>query len=320
MTNDTFEVMKPGLATSVQDLGRTGFQQYGVVVSGAMDVYALQVANILVGNERGEACLEIAIMGPELRIMKNTVLAICGADLSPQLDGEDVPLWKSFHAEAGQRLTFGRPKTGAYAYIAVSGGIEVPIVMGSRSTYTDAQIGGFHGRNLEKGDRLKAKVANLSLKSIHRRGLMPNCVPTYETARKIRVVLGADKHAFKKESIATFLTEQYEVSGQSNRMGSRLLGPKLNHVNGADIISDAVFLGTIQVPANGEPIILLANRQTTGGYARIATVISVDLPYVAQKLPGDCLSFEAIHVADAQRLFIEQERFLRILTACARVF
>ncbi|MBP1971149.1 antagonist of KipI [Virgibacillus natechei] len=318
MVNTVFEVIKPGLATSVQDLGRTGFQQYGVVVSGAMDDFALQVGNSLVGNPRAAAGLEIVIMGPELRIIKDTVLAICGADLSPKLDGLEIPLWTSIFVKAGQTLQFGQSKDGGYAYITVAGGVDTPIVMGSRATYTKAELGGFHGRNLQKGDRLNSgNYLEASLKRRSGLSLSPGMIPNYKADGKIRVVLGPDHKAFDEQSTQTFLSESYQVTTKSDRMGYRLTGPKLSHVFGADIISDAVFPGTIQVPANGEPIILLADRQTTGGYTRIATVISIDLPHVVQSLPGTKIQFAAISVEEAQALYVQQEKLLRILSVGA---
>ncbi|WP_339227154.1 biotin-dependent carboxyltransferase family protein [Oceanobacillus sp. FSL K6-2867] len=314
MSNTIIEVVKPGLATSVQDLGRTGFQAFGVVVSGAMDSFALQVGNMLVGNRRNAAGLEIVIMGPELRILEDTVLAICGADLSPKLDGEQFPGWKSVAVKKGQVITFGQPKDGAYAYIAVAGGIETPFVMGSRSTYTKAAIGGFKGRYLQKGDRLANGPSHLPLGSVSGKGLSSKFIPNYKNAEKIRVVLGPDQAAFPDNSIKQFLSASYKVSAKSDRMGYRLEGAELTHQHGADILSDAVMAGTIQVPANGQPIVLLADRQTTGGYTRIGTVISVDLPLVAQKYTGSELQFEAIGVEEAQMLYVKRERLLRCLS------
>ena len=314
-----FEVIKPGLATSVQDLGRTGYQQYGVVVAGAMDSYALQIANLLVGNGRDAAGIEIVIMGPELLILNDTVLAICGADLSAELDGKPVAVWKSFAAKKGQRLTFGQPKIGSYAYIAAAGGINTPVVMGSRSTYTKAALGGLEGRYLQKDDCLEAWETSKPLKQLSGRGLAVSAIPDYSLKRKIRVVLGPDLRSFSDNVVEEFCASPFKMTTQSDRMGYRLEGPKLIHKDGADIISDAILPGTIQVPANGQPIILLADRQTTGGYTRIATVISVDLPYVVQKLSGSILQFEVVSVEVAQRLYVERETVLRKLTIQARV-
>lgn len=320
MANTVFEVMKPGLSTTVQDLGRTGYQQYGIVVSGAMDRFALQVGNILVGNWRGAAGLEIAMIGPELRLLQDTVIAVCGADVSPTLDGMTIPLWKSLQVKAGQILRFGQPKSGLYAYLTVAGGIEVRTVMGSRATYVKAKLGGFKGRRLQKEDVLKRGDIKTTIRVLAGRRLTPGYIPDYGCTERIRVVIGPDHDAFTKESMRAFLSEKYEVTSQSDRMGYRLKGPKLQHASSADIISDAILPGTIQVPANGEPIVLLADRQTTGGYARIATVISVDLPYVAQMAPGYPFCFEPVSVEEAQGLFVQQEKFMRQLSMGAGVY
>ncbi|WP_188623191.1 biotin-dependent carboxyltransferase family protein [Caldalkalibacillus thermarum] len=314
-----FEVIKPGLYTTVQDLGRAGFQQYGMVASGAMDPFAIQVANLLVGNRRNEAALEITLVGPELRLLNDVVLAICGADLSPSLDGHQVPLWKSFLAKAGQTLSFAAPKQGARAYLAASGGIDVPLVMGSKSTYTKGKVGGLKGRPLAKGDVINGGEAPQAKEKLAGRGLVKSDIPVYHNNQRIRVILGPEQSAFTEESIETFLTKSYQITNQADRMGYRLAGPKLRHKSGADIISDAVALGTIQVPSSGEPIILMADRQTTGGYTRIANVISVDIPFIAQMRPGDKVRFQAVSVEEAHRLYRERERFLRCLSVACGV-
>ncbi|WP_156289583.1 5-oxoprolinase subunit C family protein [Oceanobacillus salinisoli] len=318
MVNDVIKVEKSGLSTSIQDLGRTGYQQYGVVVSGAMDVFALQVGNLLVGNPRNAAGIEAVIMGPKLNFLKNTVIAVCGADLSPTLDGKEIPMWTSIFVETGQSLSFGKPKNGAYTYVTVAGGIETPVVMGSRSTYVKAAIGGGEGRCLQKGDVLKAgKMETVQFKE---KSLSPELIPSYETHPKIRVILGPDEKAFTASGIETFLSEKYKITTKTDRMGARLEGPKIEHISGADIISDSIFPGTIQVPANGQPIILLADRQTTGGYTRIANVISVDFAKVAQSLPGTELEFEAVTVEKAQQLYVKREKILRQLSIGAGVY
>ncbi|WP_085991155.1 biotin-dependent carboxyltransferase family protein [Oceanobacillus senegalensis] len=317
MAKAVIEVEKSGLSTSIQDLGRMGYQQYGMVVSGAMDILALQVGNLLVGNKRDAAGIEVVIMGPKLRFLKDTIIAVCGADLSAKLDGKDIPMWTSISIKSGQIITFGQPKNGAYAYVCIAGGIETPMVMGSRSTYVKASIGGFQGRFLRKGDVLETGTPIIKQRRMKR--LTKDSIPIYDTERKIRVVLGPDLDAFQRSSVETFLSETYKITKKADRMGARLEGPKLEHVNGADIISDSIFPGTIQVPANGQPIVLLADRQTTGGYTRIANVISVDFARVAQNLPGAELQFEAISVEKAQTLHVKRERFLRILSMAAGV-
>lgn len=310
MENARIEVIKPGLTTTIQDLGRTGYQQYGMVVAGAMDIFALQVANLIVGNERGAAAIEVVLMGPQLRFKSDTVIAICGANLSPTLDGEPIECWKSHRVSAGQTLSFGKPIDGTYAYVAVSGGIMTPEVMGSRSTYIKGGIGGLNGRPLTKGDFLPTGTPVMESAG---RQLQPDLVPNYNKPRKIRVILGPEKNAFTEEGLHNFLSSSYKVTTQNDRMGARLEGPKIEHVNGADIISDAIFPGTIQVPASGQPIILLADRQPTGGYTRIATVITEDVPRVAQSLPGKELAFEAVSLELAQQLYHRRHKLLKTL-------
>jgi antagonist of KipI len=313
------KVIKPGLLTTVQDLGRQGYQQYGMVVSGAMDSFALRVGNLLVGNKQGAAGIEITLMGPELEVLEDTAMAICGADLSPILDGVPIPVWKSFRAKKGQILRFGTPQKCVRAYLTVAGGIDVPVVMGSKSTYMKASIGGVEGRALKKGDTLKKEKSTLPLEKLTGRGLLRTDIPAYASNFKAKVVLGPNRDLFSEAGIETFLSETYEITTQADRMGYRLSGPKLRHVDSADILSDAIAPGTIQVPSNGEPIILLADRQTTGGYARIAVVISVDIPFIAQMMPGNKLTFEAVTVEEAQRLYVKQERFLKELSIAAGV-
>lgn len=320
MENNILEVLKPGLLTTIQDLGRPGYQQYGMVVAGAMDAFSLQVGNLLVGNSRQEAGLEITLMGPELRILEDAIVAICGADLSPTLDEEPVSLWKTFYVGKGKILRFGQPKAGARAYLTVAGGLDVTPVMNSKSTYVKAGIGGLNGRALQRGDIIRcAGERNLNKKIVHR-GLHPDDIPHYPLAREIKVILGPDVDAFSEESKEIFLTSTYTVSNQCDRMGFRLTGSAIRHKSGADIISDAIALGTIQVPVSGEPIILLADRQTTGGYTRIATVISVDIPFVSQMRPGSKMTFKSVSLEEAQRLYLEQELFLKMLSIGAGVF
>ncbi len=318
MSSKVFRVLKPGLLTTLQDLGREGFQQYGMVVAGAMDSFSLQVGNLLVGNKRGEAALEITSVGPELVALNDTVISICGADLSPTLDGANVPLWKSFEVKKGQILRFGAPKEGIYAYLAVAGGFNVPLVMESKSTYIGVNIGGLEGREIKVGDILHQGSSLWKQKKLLGRSLAPDNIPKYSSFYQARVILGPERDMFAEEGLKTFLTEKYIITQQMNRMGYRLSGPRVEHKSKADIISDAVVFGTIQVPANGEPIILLSDRQTTGGYSRIATVISVDIPYVVQMTPGSQLSFEEVSLEQAQYLYVENEKLLRTLSVAAR--
>ncbi len=300
----SIEVEEPGMLTTIQDLGRFGYQDIGIPPSGAMDNYALRVGNILVDNREGEAGLEITFKGPTLLFQKDCIVAITGGDLNPQMNGEVLPLWESFLIKAGDRISFGTPRAGMRAYLAVSGGIEVENIMGSRSTYLRNQLGGFEGRALKKGDILKLGSVSGSPKP--KRRTPQDYIPEYKF-NDIRVVLGPQQNFFTAEGIETFLSSKYKVTSESDRMGIRLDGPVIDHSDGADIISDAVPLGGVQVPGNGKPIILTADRQTTGGYTKIATVISVDVDCLAQAKPGDEISFKEVSVQKAQKVLRKKE-------------
>lgn len=309
MSKPLLKVKKPGLLTTIQDLGRGGFQQYGIVAAGAMDHYAMQMANLLVGNDRNEAVLEVSMVGPTLEALDNMIVAVCGGDLSARVNGEQIEGWKSFLLKKGQVLTFGAPLSGSRSYLSIAGGIDVPIIMGSKSTYLKAQMGGYEGRAIQREDIISG--IGITEKRRIGRKLKSEYIPKYSHVIEARVVLGPHLDAFTQEGIKTFLNETYEISHQSDRMGYRLNGKKIRHKDTADIISDAIPFGGIQVPANGEPIILMADRQTTGGYTRIATVISSDLPFLAQALPGQKVCFKAITVQEAQHLYKSQEMKFR---------
>ncbi|MFP7476900.1 biotin-dependent carboxyltransferase family protein [Terribacillus saccharophilus] len=310
MSEKLFQVMKPGLLTTFQDLGRTGYQEYGVVVAGAMDGFSLQIANLLVGNQRDEAGLEVTMMGPTLKVLKDAVIAITGGNLSPRVNGQPAPMWKSFAVKEGQLVEFGQPLEGIRSYISVAGGFDLQAVMGSQSTYLKAKIGGQNGRALEKEDILYGAG---NVQAVTGRALHYNAIPAYGKELTVRVILGPHQDAFTDQALQTFLSSVYEVTPQSDRMGYRLKGPELAHEDSADIISEAVPLGGIQVPANGQPIILMADRQTTGGYTRIATVISSDISLLAQAAPGSLIRFKEISIDEAQVLAVHTDNFLRVL-------
>jgi antagonist of KipI len=309
MTMPLFKVLKPGLQTTVQDLGRHGCQQYGISPSGAMDSYSMKLANILTGNPLGEAVLEAAMLGPSLEALNDVSIAICGGDLQPMVNEQEMPMWKSFSFKKGEVLSFGKLKSGARAYISFAGGIDVPLMLGSKSTFINGKLGGFNGRALEAGDILYGHPAVGKNKFLHH-----DLIPEFKKQLAVRVILGPHLEKFSMGTIEQFLSSEYMISAQSNRMGYRMNGPKLSHIGDADIISDAIPLGGIQVPANGQPIILMAERQTTGGYARIATVISVDIPALAQAQPGSVIRFKNVSIEEAQDLYIERRRFFKCLS------
>jgi antagonist of KipI len=294
-----FEVLQPGVLTTIQDLGRTGWQRDGVGTAGAMDRFALQVANLLVGNPRGEAALEIGLGGLRLRCLEDWIVAVCGADL-----GGGVPLWKSIRVQKGQELHFTGPVRGAWSYLAPAGGLLAETILGSKSTCLREKL----GRAVAKGDVLRAGPPRPSVRD--GRGLLPSEIPDYPDAGVVRAVLGPEEGMFLEESLQTFLSAPFRVTPQSNRMGYRLAGPALRQRGSADVLSDAVVTGAIQVPADGQPIVLMADRQTTGGYATIATVISSDLPAMAQVRPGATVSFRAVTIDEAQDCAIEIEKTL----------
>lgn len=299
------EIIQPGLLTTVQDLGRPGWQQLGIPAAGAMDSYALRLGNRLLGNEENAAGLEITMLGPELRFRGDAVMALTGGDLTPRLNDRELPMWETFAIRAGDQLTFGDIRCGCRSYLAVAGGIAVPVVLGSRSTYLRGRLGGVEGRQLQAGDVLWAKRP--------RRPALPGMrvpdalIPSYGREIAVRVVLGPQDDYFPAQSIDVFLSEPYRVTTKADRMGCRLEGPKISHKGGADIISDGIPPGAVQVPGHGMPIVMLADRQTTGGYAKIATVISGDLPKLAQAKPGDIIRFSRISVAEAWEILRDME-------------
>lgn len=305
-----FHVESGGLLTTVQDLGRMGHQRDGLPVAGAMDPFAASVANILVGNPRGAATLEITLLGPTLHALTEIRLAICGADLSASADGIPLPLWKTVTLRAGQHLSFSRRRTGARAYLAVSGGFGVPLALGSRSTFLRAGLGGYAGRRLRAGDGLEGLPVPLLPGE---RGLRPADVPTYPLPALLRMVSGPHLFAFTESGWNTFLSATYTLTAQSDRQGYRLSGAPIERRDTEDILSEAMPFGGLQVPPDGLPILLMVDRQTTGGYPLLGTVISTDLPRAAQLAPGDSVRFQAIGLPDAQALAIQQERWLRIV-------
>jgi antagonist of KipI len=310
---DTIEVLDGGLLTTVQDLGRSGCQRYGVPVSGAVDQFAFRVANRLVGNDEGAAGLEITLIGPRLRFLADTVIALAGADLSPHLDSTPVTTWEPFAVSAGSILSFGDARDGARTYLAVAGGgLDVPVVLGSRSTHVRSRLGGFEGRAVQAGDRLEASGREAP-RHVEGRRLSRDRVPNYTHNHTLRVVLGPQDAAFTSRGINALLSSAYTVSSQSDRIGCRLQGPVIEHASSPDIVSDGTPNGAVQVAGDGMPIVLLADRGTTGGYTKIATVITADLPMLAQAAAGDTIRFMAVTVEEAHAMVREREEELRRL-------
>ena len=311
-------VLNPGVLTTVQDKGRVGYQQFGVPAAGAVDPRSVAVANIILGNPEDEAVLECTMMGPQLRFDAANCIAITGGDLQPTLDGQPIKSYAAIPVAAGQTLRFKGPKTGCRAYIAFAGGLDVPLVMGSRSTYMKGKIGGVEGRKLQKDDVIKFRKPNPDLRGLNIRHISPEFVPRLEY--KLRVVLGPQDDMFTEHGIETFLSESYVVTPEFDRMGCRLDGEIIEHKGeSGDIISDGIAFGAIQVPTAGKPIIMLSDRQTTGGYTKIANVISADFRILAQLKAGDRVRFAQVSVAAAQDALLTQRAALKTLrTAVSR--
>ncbi len=314
-------VLKPGMLSTVQDRGRYGFQHLGVPVSGAMDLFSHRVANILVGNAADEATLEITMLGPRLRFEHDSLIALCGADLSPAIDGRGVPEGKAVRVRAGAVLDFGAALAGCRTYLAIQGGFDVPLVMGSRSTYELARLGGLQGRALRAADSLpvagdnpahypglarELAASRLSF-SAPRWAVNQHAEELGRSPQTVRIIAGRHWQAFPASARDALTGSEFRVAPDSNRMGCRLEGHAPLHGGPAQTLSEAVTFGTIQVPPSGQPIVLMADRQTVGGYPKIADVAGVDLHLLAQMRPGDRLRFEQIPLAQAQTLWHKRE-------------
>ncbi len=295
----SLRVLEPGLLTTVQDLGRPGYLRYGIPPSGPMDREAFILANRLVGNPDTAAGLECALIGPKLEALDPCLIAVTGAEMPVTVNNQEVPRWATAFLKVGDVLRLGPALRGVRAYLAISRGIEVPPVLGSRSTYLRGQLGGLEGRQLGKGDLLSLGLPAVSLDAAEGRRVRRECIASDSEAPEVRVILGPQADRFTPEGIAAFFEGPYEMLPQSDRMGARLRGPQITHTRGHDIISDGVPLGGIQVVGDGQPIVLLVDRQSTGGYTKIATVCSFDIRKVGQVRPGQRLKFRSVSVDEA---------------------
>ena len=305
---DIFLVHNPGLMTTVQDLGRFGFLDSGVPPSGALDSFACRIANLLVGNPENLAVLEMTVTGPTFEAMRKADIAITGAEMGATLNKIPIVSWEAIRVKKGDTIRIPRTHKGCRAYLAVNGGFDVPLLMGSRSTFVRAKFGGFQGRMLLKGDVLKKGECALS---DHRRSLPPEFIPDYQKEIVLRAIPGPQEDSFNN-AIDLFFKAHYQVTAQSDRMGCRLHGPLIEHDKDApeSIVTEPTIPGNVQVPADGQPIILLV-EQTTGGYSKIATVISTDMQKVAQLMPGHTVMFERTTVENAHILYRESESRLQ---------
>lgn len=322
------EILSPGLLTTIQDLGRYGFRKYGVIVSGSMDSFSHRVANLLVGNDEGEATLEVTLMGPKILIKENCLISICGANLSAKINNCEAQLWRPMYVKAGSVLSFGKCLSGTRSYIAFAGSFNINKTMDSKSTYLRAAIGGFCGRALKQGDIINlnkptvegTQITNKLCEINNNNNNNNNCftspkwfvsadfLPKYSSSPIVRVIRGGQFEYFNEESKSSLFNSKFDITPQSDRMGYRLNGCNLQLKTPLDMISEAVAQGAIQVPPDGNPIILLADRQTTGGYPKIAETISIDIPILAQLKPGDVVSFCEVSLDEAQELYIMREK------------
>jgi antagonist of KipI len=315
----TIEVLSPGLHTTVQDLGRWGCQAEGVPVSGAMDPFAHRRANALVGNPRIAATLEVTLTGPSLRLADARLVAVAGCAFELFLDDLPVSAEQAIEVAAGSTLRFGARSIGARAYIGISGGVDAPPVLGSRATHVTTRMGGWCGRALRRGDRLPLGTVAGARMNPFKRGLVAPSPASAERGAAapssnasdpvvVRLLSGPQDDRFTAEAMNDLISEPYVVGVDSNRMAYRLEGRALRHRIAADIISDPTALGSLQVPATGQPLLLMADRQTTGGYPKIATVISADIGVAAQAAPGDRLQFRLCEAREAIAALIARER------------
>jgi biotin-dependent carboxylase-like uncharacterized protein len=306
-----FHALKSGLFTIVQDLGRYGYLKYGIPISGAMDTFSLVAANILVANNSNDACLETTLFGPELQVLTRTQIAITGGDISPKINGQNVPTWQTLEVQEGDVISFGKVENGCRAYLSMRGGINTPLVLGSRATYVRGGIGGINGRQLKTGDIIEGfDVSPLKVGY----SMPEDLVPQFTGQFKAHVILGPQADMFTERGINTFLSSPYKVTLEADRMGYRLEGPIIEHKAKADIISDALLPGAIQVPKNGKPIIIMRDAQTTGGYPKIAVAIIPDVSLLGQAKPNDIIEFSKITMSQAREKLFEYYRLLNGLS------
>jgi len=304
-------IRKPGILTTVRDLGRVGYRALGINPGGAMDTVAARVANILVGNDENLAVMEIYFPGPQIEFDRDAGIALCGADFKAESDGRQFPNWSSANVSAGTLLSFDRKLQGNVSYLAISGGLKVAEWLGSSSTNLVAAMGGFHGRRLGAGDRLESVKSN----AVTDVSAGVSVRPRYSRFPTVRIVAGSEFEFLTAASESTFLGEGFTFTKDCDRMGYRLSGTPLHLLHERQMVSSAVTFGTIQLLPDGQLIILMADHQTSGGYPRIGNVISADLPILAQCGPGDGVSFALVPIEEAERTALQFEselNFLRI--------
>ena len=299
---ETFEIVSPGILSTVQDIGRFGFGRYGVAPSGAVDKFSLRIGNILVGNRENEACLEVTLFGLRLRVITDTIIAITGADFDPYInDDEPLRMWTTHLLKKGDTISFRGLKSGCRSYLAIKGGISVPAVMDSKSTNLPSRFGGLEGRPLKKGDTIYSDCKNPHI-SGNTRSFPIDWIPHYNKEWTLKTIFGPQDEQFSERSKDVFVKSMYTVSSKADRTGIRLTGPIIQRIPeiGESIISEGVSFGAIQIPGDGQPIIILGET-ITGGYRKIATVISADLPMLGQLKPGDTVRFKQVSLDESYK-------------------
>ena len=298
-------IQEPGLFTTVQDEGRYGYQQFGVTPSGPMDARSFHIANLLVGNDLGEGALEMTFQGPTMKFEEANVVAVTGADMKPTLNGKPVPMYEAFVVEKDDVLKFQFAMNGSRGYVAFAGGLDIPLLMESKSTLASKGLGGVDGRKLQKEDYIGFTAPKKELPHMESRKVTKPEFPNKEVV--LRVIRGPQDDCFSEEEIRRFFWYGFKVTNEFDRMGCRLeRSEPVKHLQDGNIISDGIACGSIQVPTNGQPIIMLADRQTVGGYTKIGTVISVDLSKLAQAKPGMDVRFVEVSLELAQDLYIRE--------------
>jgi antagonist of KipI len=315
VSQPVFEVIESGIFTTIQDLGRRGYFASGIPPSGAMDRFALRMGNLLVRNSYGEAGIEMTALGMKIRVLKETVIVLTGADFQPTLNGSSIPLWQTVYLKEGDLLSVEKPKEGWRGYLCVAGGIDVAPVLGSKSTYTLGGLGGIRGRILKKGDLIPVGTLSFSLDALSGRKAKGSVLPETGSEKELRVVLGPQDDHVKKESIEVFLNHSYRVSLRSNRVGYRFEGPQLFFnerpesrdagLDPSNIVDDGNAIGAIQIPAGKEPICLGPDGVTMGGYVKIACLITADMDRMAQLKPKDLARFKSVTVEEARSILIQ---------------
>jgi antagonist of KipI len=317
MSEEVLQVLEPGLLTSVQDLGREGYQSFVIPPSGAMDSFALRLGNLLVGNPDGEAGIEMTLMGAKFKVLKDWVISFTGGDMPAKVNDIPLPRWQSTKVTAGDVLSFSLAKKGCRGYLCLAGGIDVPMIMGSKSTFIMGRMGGYRGRALRKGDRLKANKHSFSLEQLSGWKVKPDIIPSDKLEKEIRIVLGPQDDYVAQEGIDNFFGPKWRVSSKANRMGYRFEGggetkfsaKAFTDIGGPDpsnIIDDGIPLGGIQIPGGIEPISLLVDGPSAGGFVKIGCVIRPDIDRLGQAKTGDQIKFKKVSAEEAAQILKDQ--------------